>query len=44
MELDLLNGFTGKTVIDPNQITVVNEILRVSQRDYADARAFLYWD
>lgn len=36
MELDLLNGFTGKTVIHPNQIPVVNEMLRVSQRDYAD--------
>ena len=30
MELDLLNGFTGKTVIHPNQIPVVNEMLRVS--------------
>ena len=44
MELDLLNGFTGKTVIHPNQIPVVNEMLRVSQRDYADARAILNWD
>ena len=44
MELDLLNGFTGKTVIHPNQIPVVNEMLRVSQQDYADARAILNWD
>ena len=38
------NDFTGKTVIHPNQIPVVNEMLRVSQRDYADARAILNWD
>ena len=44
MELDLLNGFTGKTVIHPNQIPVVNEMLRVSRQDYADARAILNWD
>ena len=44
MELDLLNGFTGKTVIHPNQIPVVNEMLRVSHQDYADARAILNWD
>ena len=44
MELDLLNGFTGKTVIHPSQIPVVNEMLRVSSRDYADARSILNWD
>ena len=38
------NDFTGKTVIHPNQIPVVNEMLRVSQQDYADARAILNWD
>lgn len=40
MELDLLNGFTGKTVIHPNQIPVVNEMLRVSHQDYADAPGY----
>ena len=44
LEMDLLNGFIGKTVIHPNQIPVVNEMLRVSVRDYADARAVLNWD
>ena len=44
VSMNLLNGFTGKTVIHPNQIPVVNEMLRVSQRDYADARAILNWD
>lgn len=42
MQLDLLNGFTGKTVIHPNQIAVVNEMLRVPQEDYADACAILH--
>ena len=44
LELDLLNGFTGKTVIHPSQIPVVNEMLRVSSQDYADARSILNWD
>ena len=44
LEMDLLNGFIGQTVIHPNQIPVVNEMLRVSVRDYADARAVLNWD
>lgn len=34
---DFLNGFVGKTVIHPNQIAVVNESLRVSQKDADDA-------
>ena len=37
VSMNLLNGFTGKTVIHPSQIPVVNEMLRVSSRDYADA-------
>jgi len=41
---DILNGFIGKTVIHPRQIPVVNEMLRVSVRDYEDARAILSWD
>ena len=44
MELDLLNGFIGKTVIHPNQIPIVNRALQVTSRDYADARSILNWD
>ena len=44
MELDLLNGFVGKTVIHPNQIPIVNEMLRVSTLDYEDAKSILDWD
>lgn len=40
-KLGVLNGFIGKTVIHPNQISVVNEALRVSAEDYADAQAIL---
>ena len=36
-----LNGFIGKTVIHPNQIEVVNQVLQVSAEDYADARVIL---
>ena len=35
------NGFIGKTVIHPNQIPVVNEVLRVRREDYDDARQIL---
>lgn len=42
--LDLLNGFTGKTVIHPKQIAVVNEAMQVSPTDYADACQILQWD
>lgn len=41
---DRLCGFTGKTVIHPNQIEPVNEAYRVSQKDLSDARAILGWD
>lgn len=41
---DKLCGFTGKTVIHPNQISVVNEAYRISERDFADAKAILGWD
>ena len=44
MELDLLNGFIGKTVIHPNQIEIVNEMLKVSAADYEDAKNILNWD
>lgn len=42
--LDLLMGFTGKTVIHPNQIRLVNESLMVWEEDYLSAKAILNWD
>lgn len=42
-ELDRLNGFVGKTVIHPKQIDVVNETLKVSHKDYEDAKEILGW-
>lgn len=41
---DMLCGFTGKTVIHPNQIAVVNESCKVSRSDLADATSILNWD
>lgn len=44
LRLDKLNGFVGKTVIHPKQISVVNEALKVSLKDYEDAKEILNWD
>lgn len=44
LKLDRLNGFIGKTVIHPNQIPVVNEMLKVTVNDYEDAKSILNWD
>ncbi len=41
---DRLNGFTGKTVIHPRQIQVVNRSFMVSEKDYKDALRILEWD
>ncbi|MDE7312551.1 MAG: HpcH/HpaI aldolase/citrate lyase family protein [Eubacterium sp.] len=41
---DRLCGLIGKTVIHPNQIDVVNDACRVTQKDYDDARSILHWD
>jgi len=41
---DRLCGFTGKTVIHPNQIAIVNDEYKVSVKDYDDAKAILGWD
>ena len=43
LKLDRLNGFVGKTVIHPKQISVVNEALKVSKKDYEDAKEILNW-
>ena len=44
LRLDSLNGFVGKTVIHPKQIPVVNEMLKVTNKDYEDAKTILNWD
>lgn len=41
---DKLCGFTGKTVIHPKQIEVVNDCYRISASDYNDAKNILGWD
>lgn len=41
---DQLCGFTGKTVIHPRQIAVVNRAYQVSEKDLADARMILHWE
>lgn len=41
---DQLCGFTGKTVIHPKQIEVVNACYRVPASDYHDAKNILGWD
>lgn len=44
LELDLLSGFVGKTVIHPSQIDVVNKALQVEKADYNDAVKILNWN
>ena len=44
LKLDRLNGFIGKTVIHPKQIPVVVDALKVSRKDYEDAKEILNWD
>ncbi len=41
---DKLCGFTGKTVIHPNQISVVNQCYQVSRSDFNDAQSILNWN
>ncbi len=41
---DRLCGFTGKTVIHPNQIEAVNDNYKVSQKDFEDAKSILNWN
>jgi len=41
---DILCGFIGKTVIYPNQIEVVNNSFKVSERDLKDAKLILNWN
>ena len=44
LELDRLNGFTGKTAIHPSQLPVIYDSLKVSEEDYNDALSILGWD
>lgn len=39
--LDRANGLTGKTVIHPNQINIVNSLLVVSKEEYLDAETIV---
>lgn len=41
---DKLCGFTGKTVIHPNQIPAVNKAFQVSRNDFNDAQSILNWN
>lgn len=41
---DKLCGFTGKTVIHPKQIPVLNRAYQVSRSDFDDARSIINWD
>ncbi|MBR2337165.1 MAG: HpcH/HpaI aldolase/citrate lyase family protein [Clostridia bacterium] len=43
LELDLLNGFVGKTSIHPEQIPIIYKSLRVDKNDYQDALSILGW-
>ncbi|GAA0122708.1 MAG: HpcH/HpaI aldolase/citrate lyase family protein [Clostridium argentinense] len=37
VHLDIINGLTGKVVIHPNQVNIVNSLYAVSYEDYMDA-------
>ena len=41
---DRLCGFTGKTVIHPKQIALVNSAYQVPRADLEDAKAILNWN
>ena len=44
LELDLVNGFIGKTAIHPSQLPIIYNSLKVSPSDYSDALKVLHWD
>jgi len=44
LELDILNGFTGKTSIHPSQLPVIYECLKVHKSDYDDAVRIIGWN
>ena len=41
ISLDKINGLTGKTVIHPSHIAVVNSMLTVTHEEYCDARVII---
>jgi citrate lyase beta subunit len=43
MNLDVLNGFVGKTAIHPAQLPIIRKGMQVSKEDYEDAKAILQW-
>ncbi len=43
LELDLINGFIGKTAVHPTQLPLIYESLQVSRSDYRDAQHILNW-
>lgn len=43
LELDLLNGFIGKTAIHPSQLPIIFESMKPSRGDFDDAREILSW-
>ena len=43
LELDRLNGFIGKTVIHPAQLSFVFESLKAERADYEDAKMICGW-
>lgn len=43
IEMDLINGFIGKTAIHPTQLPVIHEALKVTRADFDDAQAILGW-
>jgi citrate lyase beta subunit len=43
LQLDVANGFVGKTVIHPSQIPLVKKWLQPTVTDVADAKAILNW-
>ena len=43
IELDLLNGFFGKTAIHPLQLPIIFNSLKVTRRDYEDSLQILDW-
>ncbi|MDR3258409.1 MAG: HpcH/HpaI aldolase/citrate lyase family protein [Fusobacteriaceae bacterium] len=43
IKYDKLNGFIGKTVIHPSQISIVNDSLKIDENDYNDALSIINW-
>lgn len=44
IQLDLLNGFFGKTAIHPSQLPIIYEELKVTKEDYEDAKTIYEWE